>query len=322
MNNIQKIKSLRNLLFDNLVPLINNDFYLLDVPYYNNIGDHLIWQGEKMLISKCKFKCMGSYSFETFIFPIIDKNKIIIISGGGNFGDLWLELQAFKKKIIQTYPNNKIIILPQTVFYQSNNNAIQDSKLFQKHTNIILCVRDYVSYEYLNEYFPKLNKILLPDMAFCLDFTQLKSLKQTKDILVVRRNDIERKEFDTDTFKIGNFEIRDWPCMEIGYSPNFIVKIFYFLYSKNYKTNLFWAKILNWYANSIYHNHLINLGIKFVSSYKYIYSNRLHVSILSILLNKQCTMLDNSYSKNKNFYLTWLTDLDSVNFIEDKTTVK
>ena len=40
--------------------------------------------------------------------------------------------------------------------------------------------------------------------------------------------------------------------------------------------------------------------------------NILHGCILSILLGKKITLIDNSYGKNGNFYNTWLSDLDNV----------
>ena len=41
-----KINKLRALIFEKLVPLIDNDYILVDLPYHSNIGDILIWEGE------------------------------------------------------------------------------------------------------------------------------------------------------------------------------------------------------------------------------------------------------------------------------------
>ena len=57
-------------------------------------------------------------------------------------------------------------------------------------------------------------------------------------------------------------------------------------------------------------------GVKFISPYKNVETERLHGCILSILLDKTIVLYDNSYGKNKSFYETWLSDLDSVKLLQ------
>lgn len=47
MNGFEKTEKLRNIIFDQLSPLIDNDYVLWDLPYHENIGDTLIWEGER-----------------------------------------------------------------------------------------------------------------------------------------------------------------------------------------------------------------------------------------------------------------------------------
>ena len=47
-----KHSHLQQLLEATLLPLINEDYVLLDLPYHSNIGDILIWQGELELLKK------------------------------------------------------------------------------------------------------------------------------------------------------------------------------------------------------------------------------------------------------------------------------
>ena len=42
MTSAEKVAQLRALLCDTLLPLINNDYIFLDIPYYSNPGDTLI----------------------------------------------------------------------------------------------------------------------------------------------------------------------------------------------------------------------------------------------------------------------------------------
>lgn len=57
---------------------------------------------------------------------------------------------------------------------------------------------------------------------------------------------------------------------------------------------------------------MIKEGVEFISPYKEIETTRLHGCILSILLDKNIILCDNSYGKNRNFYDTWLNDIDTL----------
>ena len=71
-----------------------------------------------------------------------------------------------------------------------------------------------------------------------------------------------------------------------------------------------------YYVKCWLYPHIMKIGIEFISKYRYLTLTRLHAAILSILLDKKFTLLDNSYSKNKNFHKKWLSNVDSINFVE------
>ena len=41
----EKINKLRTEIAKALIPVIDNDYVLLGLPYYDNVGDVLIWEG-------------------------------------------------------------------------------------------------------------------------------------------------------------------------------------------------------------------------------------------------------------------------------------
>ena len=110
MTGLEKKYQLQTLIENTLTPLINHDYWLLEVPYYTNLGDTLIWQGELDFLRKLPYKCKGMYSYETPIPDGIGINDIILLQGGGNFGDLWTNPHEYRMRVIEKYPNNKIII--------------------------------------------------------------------------------------------------------------------------------------------------------------------------------------------------------------------
>ena len=65
----EKIERLRAEIEKQLIPLIDSDYVLWDLPYHTNIGDTLIWQGEWNFLRKLPYKCLGYSSCNTCTFP-------------------------------------------------------------------------------------------------------------------------------------------------------------------------------------------------------------------------------------------------------------
>ena len=113
-----------------------------------------------------------------------------MLHGGGNFGDLWRDMQEFRLKVIERYPENRIIIFPQSVHYENIFLIKEDARKMAMHEKMVICARDLSSYNILRENF--LNKILLlPDMAFCIDLDYLQKWsvdEKIKTLYVRQRN--------------------------------------------------------------------------------------------------------------------------------------
>lgn len=312
MNTNEKITQLKKEIFSKIDSLIGKKCILLDAPYYHNIGDVLIWEGEKQFIQESNRICAYTASYETCKFPNLSPDVTILFNGGGNLGDIYHEHMEFLLKVAQKYPENKIIVLPQTIYYQDEAIAKEDFSHLKEHKNIILCARDAFVKSYLDQYFPS-QTLLVPDMAFCINpsrFTKwIKSEKLGR--LIISRNDCEKKESNQN---IVEGTISDWPVFEHAWrKTTFLNKIFKRLSDKKVPVlNSFLNKAWDLYAQNIFRRAMLREGVEFISPYKIIETTRLHGCILSILLDKKIVLKDNSYSKNKHFYETWLSDLDSV----------
>lgn len=308
-----KINELRAIIYNKLQHLIDKDYVLLDVPYYTNIGDTLIWEGTKHFLKNIPHKCLYTASVETYKYRPLPPNTIILMQGGGNFGDLWRRHQDLRLEVIKSYPNNKIIILPQTVFYKDRNVFEEDAKIFNAHKNLHICARDTISLEYLQQSLT-CNLSLVPDMAFCITNGALQkySRKEGDRALFLKRNDPEFSEYDFNSYITedeATLDTCDWPTMEQQFK------------AKTYLDKLLWRKkrlgrIPDLYADRIFRPFQVRKGIEFVSQYKKVYTTRLHVAILSLLLGKDIVFFDNSYGKNSSFFDTWLTGVENITFIK------
>jgi len=292
-------QKLNRLVRQSLTPLIPSDYILLDLPYYSNIGDNLIWQGTEDFLKGLSCKCLGRHSQRTFHFRPLPKDCTILLLGGGNFGDIWRSHQEFRLRVIESYPDNRIIILPQTIYYESEATFEEDIKRLSRHQQLTVCVRDHHSAELLKQKGFQRQLLTLPDMAFCIDRDTLLSKKRaiSKDTLLLLRED---KEAPPSRF-IGNqthaeIEVRDWPnLIETRRAAR--------RYLRSHA-----AAESDAYFRTTFLPERIREGVEFVSQYEKVYSTRLHVAILRLLLGLPVKLLDNSYGKNLSFYDTWLKE--------------
>lgn len=299
----KKIDELRTDIYNKLSSLINNDYILVDLPYHSNIGDILIWEGERHFLSKLPYKCLYKSSMYTYKKQNIDKNTIVLIHGGGNWGDVWRGSQEFHLKMIREYPHNKIIVFPQTVHYHNLLNLNQDVAIASEHPNLIICARDSNSYDLLKRNYIFSTILLVPDMAFCIPLSYLAQYKkQCRNVhLFLKRSDKELAPFNMDKFKFS-YEVKDWPSMENKSMSALFLKVL----TIAQRLKLIPTTLVDYFAENFVRENLIKKGVKFLSKYDSIYTTRLHGAILALLLGKNFFLINNNYGKNKNFFKTWL----------------
>ena len=315
MDSKLKIKQLRNIINKQLLSLIDYDYIYLDLPFHANIGDSLIWEGTLEFLKQLPYKCLYTSSYDTYLSQSIDRKTIILLHGGGNWGDLYPRHHEFRKKIIKEYPQNRIIILPQTIYYPNSAYQEKDIIFFNQYPNVTICVRDKKSYEIAKNNFSQNPIILIPDMAFFIPYKRIKH--NSKNVLFLKRNDKELPSNIHITIPKG-IDMHDWPTTERDFWYIRLVNIVFGTFKKIITPfNLKLAqRIKDFKYNCFIRKFYVNIGSDFINHYDTIYTTRLHGMILSILLDKQIYLIDNSYGKNFNFYHTWLEDLDSVQLIE------
>ncbi len=320
MTRNEKTLELRRLIAKQFGNLIDRDYVLLGLPYYLNVGDILIWEGEKQFLRTLHHKCLNEgYRYRDY--ERIKDDTLILLQGGGNFGDLWRFIQDERLRIIQRFQNNPIIITPVTYWYENNNLVQQDAEIMARHPNLTICARDTLSFDLLKINFN--NQIMLvPDMAFFIKKSTIMKhvhhrgegtlfLKRMDKELALNSPLLPKEVMDT-------VDVHDWPSMEKD--PLYWLryrKLWKFgktlgRYTKLRTLSRMILKLSDWYFHEHCRKQLVHEGVNFISRYSSIYTTRLHVGILSILLDKEVTIIDNSYGKNSSFFDTWLSDTDGV----------
>ncbi len=299
-----------NIIREGLFPLINHDYVYLDLPYHSNIGDTLIWKGIETFLASLSYKCLFRSSNETFENISIPSDVIILLHGGGNFGDLYAPHSELRRRVVLSYPNNKIIILPQTVYYEGARNARLDAKIFRQHKHLTICARDQYSYRFLKAFGFSKNILLIPDMAFCINREELMQYSRpslNKD-LFFKRVDREKSDGIDISYLPDIYDTSDWPNYET--SEPMVEHLYELINNRQFKE-------ADEYAVSTYLPQRVITGVEHISQYNQVFSNRLHGAILSILLGKDVYILDNFYGKNSQYYKTWLKDFENVHLLSE-----
>lgn len=314
---LEKIQHLKCLIQKQLVPLIDGDYVLLDLPYYSNVGDSLIWQGEEDFLKTLPYKCLYKSGIRdvSYVKKHVKPDTVILCQGGGNFGDFWPVHQLFRKQVVESFPNNRIVVFPQSIGYRNKNQLEQDALFFSKYPNVIICVRDKMSLEIAEKFFLYNPHFLVPDMAFFMEVYKFEKNKvKKKSTMFLKRNDKELDESLDYTIVPEDAVVKDWLSLQnhnkflwktrLMSRCSFLDKVF--------KTN-FEKKINDYFWNNYLRNIQVQEAIDVLSPYDIIYTTRMHAVILSVLLGKEkIYYFDNSYGKTSSLVETWLSDLGCI----------
>jgi pyruvyl transferase EpsO len=295
----------------NVIPRDSNIYYL-DYPVHDNGGDLLIMKGTEAFFKDYNILIRARYSVLDFPETLnIPKDHLIVLHGGGNFGDLYPAHQKLREKVITRYPHHRIVMLPQTIFYNSESEFERTAQIINGHQDVHLYVRDTLSFKMATEKFHKCGVYLSPDMAHHLWPIQSKS-SPGKDLLCFFRTDIEKTGEQEQLERYGRGDYLDWTSLYNWVEKKMINMIVRIMKKGNRPLPMqaIWGK---------YTDYLVDKAIKRFSGYRQVQTSRLHGHILSCLMDKPNTLLDNSYGKNSNYYNTWTSgvqnaQLDASNF--------
>lgn len=289
-----------------LLPLIQGKkIYYLDIPLHNNIGDLLIMQGTLRFLEENRCDIAYIASVYDYKFCDVDKNSIFLLHGGGNFGDLYPIHQRFRERIAAQYPDNRIVILPQTLYYESRSNYEASCRALSAHDDLHICVRDKVSFDMAKNMSEKV--YLMPDMAH-----QLYPIKATQhpkqNRVIIQRVDKEASSLEASDYSPD--VVMDWDQL-LGkkvYISTLLQKSAHI--SKNLKYDFFRKNIIKAWLR--YSNYLSRQAIDLFSQHRDVVSNRLHAHILATLMDKPNLIIDNSYGKNGTYIDCWTGESDLV----------
>lgn len=287
------------------VPDCTGPYALLDFPDHGNSGDAAIWIGERSVLDDllgarpAYTGGVGCFSADNLVRRVGD--GVIFLHGGGNFGDLWERHQLFREHVIRSRPENPIVMLAQTIHFESTTALDRARSVIDGHGSVTLLLRDDESAEIARREF-SCPVQLCPDGAFGIGSLD-RSRAASVDVLFLLRRDKERK---ADVSVSGTSEssfVTDW-IQSRGTLSEWVDRSVRRRRSFGRTADRLLHGISGRLGDSAARSR-VQRAVDTLSLARVVVTDRLHGHILSTLLGIPNVLLDNSYGKNRRFYETW-----------------
>lgn len=276
-------------------------FILIGSPLHGNLGDHAISIAERQMlfehfkqnpvieISGRDFKILRK-----FLSRFVSKKDIVLISGGGFLGNLWLNEEEMVRQVILSFPQNSIYILPQTVFYskdEAGQNELKKSKdIYSNHKKLHMFLRENNSLEFVRKNFETLYYVeCVPDMVLYLDFSK-PDLKRS-NILFCFREDKEKR-----------------------LNQEALADIHMYFRGKGFRT-IHTSTVLDRGIPFRCRNEILNEKLAEFKTSRLVITDRLHGMLFAAVTATPCIAFDNLSGKVRGVY-EWISDLEYIKFAQ------
>lgn len=271
---------------------------MLGTAEHQNIGDAAITLAEQYVLQQqfpeyyqVEF---STYEFEhkfSFLEAIVNPQDIIFINGGGNLGSLYLEEEKIHRRIIQTFPCNPIVILPQSIsFTDDENGRLQlalSEQVYNRHKNLTIYTRGNDSFAFSREHFPNARTYLMPDMVLALhrDYGF-----EREGILLNLREDSESLFAEAKEKILMHLQGLHEPIKQ--------------------RSNIAPEDI-----SRISRASIVNAELMYYAGCKVVVTDRLHGMLFAIATNTPCVVLESSTGKSGDAYRTFFQDSNAVAYL-------
>lgn len=271
---------------------------MLATAEHQNIGDAAIDLAEQNLLLQY-FPDYFQVEFSTYEMPnkynflqaIVNPSDVIFINGGGNMGSLYREEEELHRKIVRDFPNNKIVILPQTIFFadtpEGQAELALSARVYNHHQDLTIYARGQESYDFACRHFHNAKVKLMADVVLSLhrDYGFDRS-----GVLLCLRNDGEsvlaesrQKVLETVQRFDSDVEIR---------------------------TNIAEQDI-----SRVERAAVVNGELQRYARRRVVVTDRLHGMIFAAVTGTPCVVLDNATHKSRDFYETFLRESNAIFYI-------
>lgn len=275
---------------------------LMCTPEHSNVGDHLITKGEYQFLQKylSEYKIVEITQNQYMnrrgeIIPTIRKDDVLLICGGGFLGSLWEFELSIVEYIMLDFKENKIIILPQSMYYEDNAfgefRKKRDTEIYREQNDLHICFRERFSKDRFDSLEnDNVKTYLIPDMALNLDFSGIDNMRTSITFC-----------FRTDKEQILNSS----ECEEL--KEYFIEK----------NELLVVTSMLNDEPVGLdFREEAIQEKLSIFMKSKLVITDRLHCMIACAITGTPCIALNNLTRKVEGVY-AWIRDINYIRFVNN-----
>lgn len=274
---------------------------LLEFPNHQNAGDSLIYLGERAYLRQLGVE-IGYVADVARYNPDELRRRApsgpVLIQGGGNLGDTWVEIQKFRERVVAEFPDRQIIQLPQSINFEHQDNIECARAVFESHPDFTLMVRDRVSEKKAGLLFPQTPAVLCHDMAFGIGRQVVR--RPTIGAVALLRQDLE-KSAATDLLESAVDRSYDWgwagfhgALWPIVKTPGRVARVSPEIGRRIYG-------LLEWEYDAIAKINLIDARRKLSIAHTVV-TDRLHAGVLAALMGREAILVDNNYGKLRAIY--------------------
>ena len=171
---------------------------IFGTPNHGNLGDYAIYLAEKQLLAKHLPDCnifgvnMTDFQHEVrALSGLLQKEDLLILTGGGNLGNQYMDDEKIRRETIVRFPDNRIVLFPQTMYFTEDAEGREEEKktaeIYGGHKDLWLTARDEQSCRKMEQLFHREIR-LLPDVVLTW---KGRSWPDKKGALLLLRNDVE-----------------------------------------------------------------------------------------------------------------------------------
>ncbi|HVJ55902.1 MAG TPA: polysaccharide pyruvyl transferase family protein [Aliidongia sp.] len=281
----------------------------LDYPLHLNIGDLLIWLGAEAFFHTHGHRIVGRgicTKIRGDLRRRVTPETTIVLHGGGNFGDLYPVHQRFRERVVEAFPDNKIVLLPQTIHFGDEAAAAASARIFNGHRDVTMFVRDLPSLAFA-ERFLDMPILLAPDTAHQLWGSLGNPNEMGTGALGLIRKDIEATAAGADLLRPGEPQV-DW----IDLSSVWRRKLHAALRRLHVLQDMVDHELGGASLWRAYCRQLCDRMAAIFSAHETIVTNRLHACILGALLCREVRYFDNSYGKVGAYADVWMAGMPGI----------
>ena len=284
-----------------------NRIILLNTNDNVNVGDHAIAWAEHVffetffhdyeVIEFGIYEC--TYALEK-IKTVCRKKDLIVITGGGFLGSLWKNGgEDNVRAILTVFKEYKIIIFPQSMYFWSNKQGMEDraetARIYNQCKNLTVVFRERNSYnigkKILNEH---VNILYVPDMVTFLNVSRKKYAKEY--LIVCMREDKE-----------SNLNRQDLESVFSQMKEYIQIKKMSMLSEEN-------IMITD-------RMQYISEKLKMIQKSKLVITDRLHCMLLCLISGTECIVIDNLTGKISGTY-EWIKNNQYIHLMKENDISK